>query len=248
MDETYINSDHHQKKGWSDDSTEGPRKPVSKGPRIIILHAGSEKGFVPNSLLIFRPETKAEDYHDNMNTENYKKYVTEILIPNLPKNSVVVIYNAPYHNVQVERVPNTSNRKDEIKAWLTDKNILFDDKMLKIELLALVKQHKSRFIKYQIDELFKAAGHTILRLPAYHPDLNPIENIWGIVKQRVAARNVTYNINDLIKITKEEFEQITVDTWRKTVRHAVDVEMRLVNTEVEIEALLIVYLMFNDKI
>ena len=90
--------------------------------------------------------------------------------------------------------------------------------------------------------MFKAAGHTILRLPAYHPDLNPIDTIWSIVKQRVAARNVTYNINDLIRLTNEEFGKITVDIWRKTVRRAVDAENRFFNSEVQMETIEIVVL------
>jgi transposase len=35
---------------------------------------------------------------------------------------------------------------------------------------------------------------TVLRLPTYHPDLNPIEKIWGIVKARIAAKNVTFKL------------------------------------------------------
>ena len=108
-------------KGWSDGSNEGAGTTVSKGPRIIIMHAGSEEAFVSDSLLIFRPETKIEDYHDNMNTENYKKYVTEILILDFPKRSVIVVEKTPYHNVQCKKVSNTFNGKDDIKAWLADR-------------------------------------------------------------------------------------------------------------------------------
>lgn len=54
-DETYIHSSHTQAKGWSDDFYEMElKKPISKGQRLIIVHAGGEKGFVNNALLIFK--------------------------------------------------------------------------------------------------------------------------------------------------------------------------------------------------
>ena len=94
MNETQINSDHHLRKGRSDDSPDwGSSNTGIEGTKDYHC-AGFEEGFAPDSLLIFRPETKTEDYHDNMNTENYKKYVTEILIPNLLRRSVVVVDNA----------------------------------------------------------------------------------------------------------------------------------------------------------
>lgn len=44
---------------------------------------------------------------------------------------------------------------------------------------------------FKSDEIITKAGHTVLRLPPYHPDLNPIEMIWGAVKNAIASRNVT---------------------------------------------------------
>lgn len=49
MDETYILSSHTSSKAWSDDSSEGLHCPVSKGDRLIIVHAGGENGFVENT-------------------------------------------------------------------------------------------------------------------------------------------------------------------------------------------------------
>lgn len=220
MDETYIHVSHTKKTAWSDNSNNGLRKPVSNKSKLIIVDAGNEDGFVPNARIIFRPEEKKEDYHDHMNFNNYEKWVKEKLLPNLPPRSVVVIDNAPYHNVQVEKVPNTSNRKDVIQNWLREHNIPFEQKLLKAELLEIVKANKHRFLKYRIDQIFEEAGHNVLRLPPYHPTLNPIENIWGIVKGRVATRNVDFEVQTLIQITEEEFNNVTSDEWRKTVEHA----------------------------
>lgn len=53
-DETYIHSSHVQDKGWYDASAKGLKKPISKGQRLIIVHAGGENGFVKDGLLIFK--------------------------------------------------------------------------------------------------------------------------------------------------------------------------------------------------
>jgi hypothetical protein len=44
---------------------------VSKGPRLIMTHAGSELGFIPNTLLIFKSLTKTGGYHSKTNFDNF---------------------------------------------------------------------------------------------------------------------------------------------------------------------------------
>lgn len=53
-DETYIHSSHTQEHRWSDQSGKELKKPISKGKRLIIVHAGGEMGFIQNALLIFK--------------------------------------------------------------------------------------------------------------------------------------------------------------------------------------------------
>jgi hypothetical protein len=43
-----------QSKGWYDDSGKGFKKPIGKGKRLSIVHAGGETVFLPNGLLIFK--------------------------------------------------------------------------------------------------------------------------------------------------------------------------------------------------
>ena len=47
-----------------------------------------------------------------------KNGLRERLIPNLPPNYVLVIDNAPYHNVQLNRAPNSNSRRDFMISWL----------------------------------------------------------------------------------------------------------------------------------
>lgn len=42
--------------------------------------------------------------------------------------------------------------------------------------------------------MIRDAGHEVLRLPPYNPDLNPIEMVWATVKQYLATINVTLKL------------------------------------------------------
>lgn len=92
------------------------------------------------------------DYHDNVNEAMFMKWLTEKLLPSLEPRSVLVVDNASYHNVQVDKAPTTKSRKQEIKDWLSKHNIPFTDDMFVPELYQLVKLYKPRLIRYLLDE------------------------------------------------------------------------------------------------
>lgn len=189
LDESYVHQSYKLKKCWQSIDVSGVKHNVSKGKRYIIVHAGSEKGFLPNALLMFTGTNKNADYHSEMNKTNFKKWVEEKLIPNLPPASIVVMDNAPYHSVVLNKAPTSATKVADIKEWLNENEIPFDEALKKPQLLMLVKRHKPE-PKFEIDELLGEHGHTVVRLPPYHCDLNPIELIWGIAKHKIAAQNV----------------------------------------------------------
>jgi hypothetical protein len=47
--------------------------------------------------------------------------------------------------------------------------------MTKVELYDLIKMHKLQCETFAIDGLLAKHGRTVIRLPPYLPDLNPIE-------------------------------------------------------------------------
>lgn len=68
--------------------------------------------------------------------------------------------------------------------------MVFDDKLKKDDLLKLIKKTETEDI-YKIDELLKRNEHEVLRLPPYHPDLNPIELVRGDIKGQLAQKKWT---------------------------------------------------------
>ena len=79
-------------------------------------------------------------------------------------------------------------RKGEMLFWLDKHGKRCSSDMTKAELYDLIKMHKQQYETFVIGCLLAEHGHTVIRLPPYHPDLNPIEKIWSIVKTRIAAK------------------------------------------------------------
>lgn len=235
MDETYIHSSHVSQKSWADNNNDGVAIPLTKGARLIIIHAGGEMGFIENCFTMWKSSLCSGDYHSSMNFENYQKWLTEKLIPNLPEKSVLVIDNAPYHNVQSKKCPTSASTKSNMQEWLRSNRIPFDDSMLKVQLLQLISLHKPRNKEYVIDSLLQQHGHTVLRLPPYHPELNPIELIWAEVKNWVATNNTTFTIEDVKQLTVQKFGEITRESWQKKCDHVKKVEEDYVTSQPQIE-------------
>lgn len=138
------------------------------------------------------------------------------LLPNIKPGSTIVIDNAPYHSVRLEKNPSSSWKKEEIVEWLKTKNINLEGNMNKAELLELCKFHKPQF---PVDEVAKQNGHRVLRLPPYHCHFNPIELIWAQVKGYVADKNRTFKMSDVRNLTDEKINLITSREWKNAVEH-----------------------------
>ncbi|KAE9521370.1 hypothetical protein AGLY_018192 [Aphis glycines] len=72
--------------------------------------------------------------------------------------------------------------RPQLSEWLQSKGVILDRPFLKHELMAKVREI-SRNKSYVIDKIAEDAGHTVLRLPPYHCEFNPIELAWAMVKE-----------------------------------------------------------------
>lgn len=218
LDETYIHSSHTTGKCWQGEGVEGVLEPVSKGQRYIIVHAGGNTGFVENALLVFKSNTKSGDYHDEMNSKNFKKWLIEKLLPNLKEPSIIVMDNAPYHRFCVNKVPSTNSLKKEIQLWLTQNKLEYDEGLTKPQLLEIIKRNRPE-PKYEIEMILAENNHRCLYLPPYHCDLNPIELIWSTMKRNVAMVNIEHKNNEIPRLVKEAFDAISVNEWTQHCNH-----------------------------
>ncbi|KAG8296910.1 hamartin [Homalodisca vitripennis] len=77
LDESYILSSHVSNQTWST-SNKGLHVLISKCERLVIIHAGGEKEYVPNAFTCWKAS-----YHDNVNGNVFMKWMKEKVWLNL---------------------------------------------------------------------------------------------------------------------------------------------------------------------
>lgn len=186
---------------------------------LMAAFIGSNTGFVDDSLMIFEPEIKNSDYHQEFDSDIFFAWFVKVLSL-LDDNSVIVMNDSPYHYFKKEKFPTIMWKKEEIIQWFKSKNIPIstDDIELKAELLKKAKLYKKENEKCIVEEQAKAQNKTVLRLPPYHTNLNPIESVWLIAK-----RSVTNSLSksNKIKFNKNIFvnamSRITPKNWLTSI-------------------------------
>jgi transposase len=192
-------------------------KPSGKGPRFIIVNAITANGWVEGAELAFQAKKRTGDYHGQMNWENFSRWFLTQLLPNIPANSLIIMDNAKYHNVLMAGAfPDASSRKQELREWLNRIEIPWTEDMLKPELLALCKRF-APVPEFQLDQIAKEHGHRILRTPQYHPELQPIETCWAVVKNYMAD-NCDFTMATLRAELPNAFDQVTPQTCQEIIR------------------------------
>ncbi|VVC40755.1 Hypothetical protein CINCED_3A007138 [Cinara cedri] len=161
LDETWLNTGDCVGKAFLEGLSTGPSNPTNKGKRLIILHIGSDNGFVRGGLLCFKSKKNTSDYHNKMNDTIFQDWFEEVK-PLLENNAVIVMDNAPYHSVKSKKITTLTWKKQLIK-------------MAKFDLMHIVKCLRPRFNSYVSDEIAKKVNKIILMLPPYQCVLNPIE-------------------------------------------------------------------------
>lgn len=209
LDESYINKNHSRDDTWYLNEDGGILgKPTGKGERLIIVNAIGENGWIPNAKLVFKSTKKTDDYHSNMNWEVFKDWFENQLLKNIPPDSVIHMDNAAYHNILTEDAfPKTTHTIRRLQEWLTHNDIVWREDMLKMEVYELCCKHAPK-PEFAIDRIAAEHGHTILRTPPYHPELQPIETCWAVVKRYVAAHN-DCTMAKVHQLLEEGFSKVT---------------------------------------
>ncbi|XP_043471440.1 uncharacterized protein LOC122504405 [Leptopilina heterotoma] len=217
LDETWCGANHTLSKGWVEYSTEknvdnfdayrdvqkignyrgGFVTPSGAGKRLIILHVGNENGFVESCMTCFIGNKGSADYHQEMNAQHFEEWFRHLLRI-LPRNSVVVLDQAPYHTMLDPqfRNPTTKWKKAEIIEWLIRREVeipsdVFDfNQKNKPDLLLLARHYHypKVYLLDKIAEEMRNGEIHLLWLPVAHCELNPIELIWAYVKKDVAKK------------------------------------------------------------
>ena len=160
-----------------------------------------------------------------MNWDNFSKWFEAQLLQNIPPRSLIILDNAKYHNVLEDGFfPSTSSTKEQLTSWLTRNGYAWREDMLKSELLELCTR-EAPVPEYRLDQIALRHGMTILRTPPYHPELQPIETCWAVVKNYIAD-NCDFTMRGLRRRLPEGFSQVTPETCAKIIKEVAEEEDR----------------------
>ena len=253
LDETWCGATHTRKFGWIEelDSTRfesydhyrsevqqvfGERggfvTPTGPGKRVIILHIGSEDGFLNGAMDCFVGQTGCNDYHKEMNALHFCHWFKNMLLL-LPLNSVVVLDKAPYHTMLDSEFRNTTTKwnKAYILLWIDKRgiplpnNVVGFHKLTVKNLLKLCKDYRYEK-KYELEKIKNELRPDVelLWLPVAHCEFNPIELIWAYVKNRVAKENKTFKLHDVHQLCIQIMNDLPPNLWKNCVKHAIKYE------------------------
>lgn len=236
LDESYVNKNHSNDFVWYLDD-DGPwiQKPTGKGERLIIINAITKDGWVPGAKLTFKSTKKTGDYHGQMNQELFTKWFLDKLLPNIPEGSLITMDNASYHNVlATHSAPTAKCKKEKIRSWLEQNNIPLREDCLKVEMVEVLNKIAPS-PTYILDELAAKHGHELLRTPPYHPELQPIETCWGVVKNQV-ARTCDFTMANLVSQLEDAFSSVTAKTCSGLIKKVRKIEDRFWREDVLLDA------------
>jgi len=97
--------------------------------------------------------------------------------------------------------------RDKFFAWVTAN---------RVEMSVFQQDNASCHVSKRAKQFFADHDVGLLEWPANSPDLNPIENIWGILKESVRKRNPQTK-EDLEQFAQEEWVRIPQKTIKKTI-------------------------------
>lgn len=227
INETWVDINLSFGKCWQNEEELGTLKNTSLSDRLIIVHAGGKNGFVPNAGLIFKANSTSGDYYGQMNATKFRKWILEKLLPNISSNTVVVMDNAPYHCVVLNKPPGKYASKADMINWLMENNIPHAATMNKYELVELIARYKMFEKTYVIDEVLKMHGCIALRLPPYMHELNPFELVWAQLKRNISEKNtLMLTFAELESTTQEAIDSITPTEWENFCTHTEEIEKK----------------------
>ena len=109
-------------------------------------------------------------------------------------------------------------RKLEIQEWLTEHHIFWEEHWLKSKLIDVLEQ--SIFRPPMVQKEAQKYGHQLLVLPVHHPELNPIELTWALVKNQCAKkRRNGMSFKEVLANRLEEFENVSEENGQNVYKN-----------------------------
>ena len=90
----------------------------------------------------------------------------------------------------------------------------------------MCKQERDRYPAKILESIAKNGGHETLRLPPHHCELNPIEMVWGVLKNYVATENKDMTLKSVEELFRKRHAELKdqPEFWKKCVEKVQRIE------------------------
>ncbi|XP_063369770.1 uncharacterized protein LOC134658095 [Cydia amplana] len=190
---------------------------ISKKERLVILHAGGKNGLISGTFTTIKADYEFDDHFSEVNTPKFEKWVTDNLKDKFEPNSVICISSPRHHSIQKHKKPKSIlTTKTDMQNWLKIHNVEYKEDLEKIFLLQLISKTRSEPV-YAVDEALKSLGHTVLRIPPIHADLNPLEYVWEDIRKKVADSHGNASVDDKRRTWMKLYSEYPLAEYQKWV-------------------------------
>jgi len=247
QDETWVFKNMVTNKVWQDteDNDDNFRVPPGSGERSILCHLASESaGLLNGCMLLYRGKKalRGSDYHQEMCWDVFSDWCEKKVFPALiqrKRKAVLVLDRATYHAMidDDDKLPRKSWAKPRLiscverwggphEDWPEDWRMKKTKAQLLERAISIYPQPKYKIQKLA-DKFANDEAHIkIIFLPVAHPELNPIEMVWGLIKRRVASRNLHFSLSLVETETRKQLQEITPELFNKFVQHTLKEEQK----------------------
>jgi hypothetical protein len=111
-------------------------------------------------------------------------------------------------------------------SWLRNNGVDCNATMRKDSLYKLIVPLKPKEKAFNTDRILSDYGHTVVRLPPYMCDPNPIELAWDKIKRTVREHNVTADLSlqKLLQTALDAIAQVNQEDWVGFCQHVESLE------------------------
>jgi len=234
VDESFLHHHHGGQYSWFSDHDFVERM-SGKGRRWCFIHAMQQTGLLAGTFLAFEAKHGKGDYHAQFDGTMFQRWFTGQLLSNIPQRSLIILDRCPFHTVGSDAMVPSQMKKGDLRQWLTERGIVWEEHWLRARLLEEMDKHRDK--TPMVELLAEAQGHKVLFLPVHHPELNPIELVWATVKHYCGAifSNST-SFKEQRQHLEESFERdITPEYCAKVYEHVQHREERYWTTDLIID-------------
>jgi len=234
LDESFLHHHHGGQYSWFSDNDFVERM-SGKGRRWCFMHAMQQTGLLAGTFLAFEAKHGKGDYHTQFDGAMFQRWFTAQLLRNVPPRSLIILDRCPFHTVGSDAVVPSQMKKGDLRQWLTERGITWEEQWLRARLLEEMDRYRDK--KPMVEILAEAQGHKMLFLPVHHPELNPIELVWATVKHycgTIFANSTSFK--EQRQHLEESFgKDITPEYCAKVYEHVQHIEERYWTTDLIID-------------